>query len=279
MPSIPANEEIKPRTDSSDIGQLDFFLCTMSNYSYKDDQATMEAPIFSLATREDLKIWRWTSVDGRKSVEVIPSLYGRATIRDKDILIYATSQLLAGINSGLPTSRTVKFVAYDYLMATHRGVRGEDYRAMRDGLDRLKGTSLKTNIYTSGLNSTSSFGLIDNYRIIERSSTDARMIAIEMTLSQWLYNAIEAKEVLTIPSDYFLLRKPLERRLYEIARKHVGRQGMWKVSLATLASKCGSTTTRLRKFREAMNHASKADNLPEYRITILGPNEILFSGR
>lgn len=158
-------------------------------------------------------------------------------------------------------------------------MRGEDYQAMRDGLDRLKGTSLKTNICTSGFKSTSSFGLIDNYRIIERSSTDARMVAVEMTLSQWLYNAIEAKEVLTIPSEYFLLRKPLERRLYEIARKHVGRQGMWKVSLATLASKCGSTTARLRKFREAINYASKADNLPEYRITILGPNEILFSGR
>ncbi len=36
--------------------------------------------------------------------------------------------------------------------------------------------------------------------------------------------AIKAHEVLTLPPDYFRLRKPTERRIYEIARKHCGKQ-------------------------------------------------------
>jgi len=48
----------------------------------------MEAPVFTLATKEDLKVWRWESEDGTKSVEVAPSVYGRASMHDKDVLIY-----------------------------------------------------------------------------------------------------------------------------------------------------------------------------------------------
>ena len=50
------------------------------------------------------------------------------------------------------------------------------------------------------------------------------MIAIEVTLSKWLYNALQAHEVLTVHRDYFRLQKPLERRLYKLARKHCGHQ-------------------------------------------------------
>lgn len=56
--------------------------------SFKDDGTTMEVPVFSLATKEDLQVWRYVSEDGKKAVEVAPSIYGRATQHDKDVLIY-----------------------------------------------------------------------------------------------------------------------------------------------------------------------------------------------
>ncbi|HNG37037.1 MAG TPA: replication initiator protein A, partial [Nitrosomonas sp.] len=67
----------------------DVVVCELVNYSFKDDAATMEAPIFSLSTQEDKQIWVWTSNDGTKTVEVKPSFFGRATIFDKDLLIFA----------------------------------------------------------------------------------------------------------------------------------------------------------------------------------------------
>lgn len=45
----------------------DYFVCDLQNYSFKDDTATMEAPIFSLSTQEDQKLWVWTSGDGKKN--------------------------------------------------------------------------------------------------------------------------------------------------------------------------------------------------------------------
>ena len=46
------------------------------------------------------------------------------------------------------------------------------------------------------------------------------MISVKVSLSDWMYNAVLGHEVLTLHRDYFRLRKPLERRVYEIARKH-----------------------------------------------------------
>lgn len=267
-------------TKPSDAGaHREFFLCTASHYSLKADQPTMEAPIFSLSTKRDLQIWRWQSAGGTKTLEVIPSAYGRATVRDKDLLIYATSHLIAAMNAGFAPHRTLRFTAYDFLSATHRGLRGEDYQALRQCLDRLKGTTLKTNIATGGKVRTAAFGLVESYVIVERSTSDPRMCAVEITLSEWLFEAILAMEVLTLSPEYFLLRKPLERRLYEIARKHVGMQSVWTVGLDTLATKCGSNTARPRKFRKAIRQACREDRLPDYRIDLLATDKVLFSRR
>jgi plasmid replication initiation protein len=74
------------------------------------------------------------------------------------------------------------------------------------------------------------------------------MASIELTLSEWLYNAIVATEVLTLSRDYFRLRKGLERRLYELARKHCGLQAKFTISLETLLKKSGATCS-IREFR------------------------------
>jgi len=82
----------------------------------------------------------------------------------------------------------------------------------------LSGTRIATNITTADTEVLDGFGLIDRYRIV-RETRDGRMQEIEVKLSDWVFNAINAREVLTLSRNYFRLRKPLERRLYEIARK------------------------------------------------------------
>lgn len=72
---------------------------------------------------------------------------------------------------------------------------------------------------------------------IVRETRDGRMQEVEIKLADWVFNAIQAKEVLTLHRDYFRLRKPLERRIYELARKHCGAQNGWKISLALLQKK------------------------------------------
>lgn len=256
----------------------DFFLCDMFDYAIKDDGASMEAPIFTLATRPDLSIWSWKSQDGNRSVEVYPSVKGRATQHDKDVLIYVISQLTEGINKGRPdtVNRTVRFVVHDYLVTTNKSVSGDEYKRLQAALERLRGTSITTDIKTGGHRVKEGFGLIDSYSIIERSQENERMIALEVTLSKWLFNAVQAHEVLTINRDYFRLRKPLERRLYELARKHCGHQAMWHIGLDLLREKCGSKM-ELKAFRRAIRGMVQDDMLPDYRMSLdAAKDQVLF---
>ena len=87
----------------------------------------------------------------------------------------------------------------------------------------------------------------------------------EVILSQWLWRAIEAHEVLTLHPDYFRIRRPLERRLYEIARKHCGIQPSWSISTARLYEKC-AIKSPLLYFRCQMRKIAAANALPEYRF-------------
>ncbi len=255
----------------------DFFLADLFDYAMKDDGASMEAPIFTLATKPDLSIWTWTSKDGNKSIKVAPSVLGRATQFDKDVLIYVVSQLTEALNRGREDaqSRTVRFTVYDYLVTTNRGVGGADYKRLQEAFERLAGTRITTDIRTGGERVKEGFGIIDTWRIIEKSKEDERMVAVEITLSRWLYNAVQAFEVLTIHPDYFRLRKPLARRLYEIARKHCGHQTSWAIGLELLREKAGSKST-IKEFRRAVRAIEADDSLPEYRVVVGHDDKVTF---
>ncbi len=102
------------------------------------------------------------------------------------------------------------------------------------------------------------------------------MVKLEVTLSEWLYNSIIGEQVLSINRDYFRLRKPIERRLYEIARKHCGQQPInWKISVKNLHKKVGSTAT-LSKFKFTLNHIIKHNHLPDYSIKMDANNVVFF---
>lgn len=249
---------------------VDFFICDVLDAIPKDDMASMEHPIFSLSTRPDTRILSYEH--GPNTIEIVPSGKGLATIHDKDILIYCISQLIAGMNDGEAPSRTLHIKAYDLLVSTNRETSGNGYRRLREAFERLRGTSITTNIETKDEVITSGFGLIDSWEIV-RKSKDGRMVSVSVTLSKWMYNAILGREVLTLHRDYFRLRKPLERRVYEIARKHCGRQDSWRVGLDTLRKKCGSNSP-LRTFRMMIRALVEHDHLPDYAVTLEGDTAV-----
>ena len=76
-----------------------------------------------------------------------------------------------------------------------------------------------------------------------------------------------AKSVLTLSRGYFHLRRPLERRLYELARKHCGRQPEWRISLEVLQKKAGSTSPR-RVFRAMLRDMITDGNMPDYTLML-----------
>lgn len=241
----------------------DFFLCDMFDASPKDDLASMEHPMFSLATRPDRSIrqYRHNGIE----VTVTPSVRGRATIHDKDVLIYCVSQLMAALNAGRAISRTLRLTAHDLLTATRRDTGGDAYARLREAFERLAGTRITTNIAQGGLETTSGFGLIEAWEIV-RKTRGGRMVSVSVTLSDWLFHAVLSRSVLTLSRDYFNLRKPLERRIYELARKHCGAQRDWTIRLPLLQRKAGSEAP-VRVFRAAIRRMIAADLLPDYALS------------
>lgn len=244
--------------------QRDFFICDAMDAVPKDDLGSMEHPIFSLSTKPDTRIRRYEH--NGVGIEVTPSVKGIATIFDKDVLIYIVSQLVSKMEQGREPNRTVRLVAYDLLVATNRNTDGDAYLRLHEAFERLRGTTITTDILTGGQRTQRGFGLIESWEIVSRSAENEKMVAVEATLSTWFFRAVVAREVLTISRDYFRIRRPLERRLYEIARKHCGHQTSWTVGLELLHKKTGASCS-VKEFRRMLRESAKTDHLPDYRLS------------
>lgn len=263
----------------------------------KDEVISMDIPFFSLAKRSDddnkIKVYK----DGNRSVTIVPPLIGSATIFDKDLLIYATSLIMDLINRGEEPARSFDVESTDFLRKTHRGCGRPSYEGILPMLMRLQGTTIHTNIETGGVVQMKGFGIIESYEILakkERLETKphpktgktesrevVRPLKFRFTLSEWFYNSVKDKRVLTLDEKYFTLPTAIERRLYEIARRHCGSVPMWAIDIGLLAKKVG-TAQPMYQFRESLRFAIKDDRLPRFHIALdvgVKPNQVVFYTR
>ncbi len=243
----------------------DFFVLDALDVAPRSDMASMEHPIFSLSTKPETRPLKYTH--GENSLEIIPSVLGLPTVFDKDELIYCISRLIAMQNEGRQIGPCIRLTTHDLLVQTNRPTNDLGYERLAPALDRLKGVSLKTNIKTGDEMTTRGFGLISEYEYNRKGSMFAdRLRYLEIELSPWLFRAIEACEVLPISRGYFRLRRPLDRRIYELARKHCGQQNHWRVSLEVLQKKSGSNSPA-KKFAFFIRHLTASNHLPDYTMT------------
>jgi len=265
---LPAPPRSKRRTKPSPLlpdrhRQHDLFICDVGDAILKDVMAQMEHPFYALSKKPDTKVRRYQN--GEHWLEITPSVKGLATIYDKDILIYCISKVMAAIKAGEQPGQRVRINAHEMLIFTNRGTSGREYLGLMEALDRLEGTRIRTNIITGDEEQIDGFGLVDASSIRRKHGLDGRLLWCEIKLSDWVFNAIANQEVLTLHRDYFRLRKPLDRRIYEIARKHCGQQKSWKISVKKLLLKSGSRSVE-KRFRQMVKELASHDHLPDYKV-------------
>lgn len=254
--------------------QLDFFICDVADAVLKDLMPTMEHPFYALSKKPDTTVRRYEHQGNW--LEVIPSVKGQATIYDKDILIYAVSQVMHKLNQGERVDRTLRFSPRELLIFINRGTGGKDYDAFVEALERLMGTVIKTNITTyhdgSGVargdeEELGLFHLVEKAHVRRKGGTEnGRILWAEIQISEWIFNSIRRQKVLTLHRDYFRLRKPIERRVYEIARKFCGGQPAHEVGLEKLLKRTGARMP-LKRFRHVMRDLVRHDHLPDYSVS------------
>jgi len=244
--------------------ELEFFIADeVELSSFRDEMASMEHPFFALKGG-DTKIRKYKN--GNVTVTVKATADGLATIFDKDVWIYSISKLQEAINNHKEISKTICFTPYDFFVTANRNKSGRSYEELRKSLSRLAGTRIETNVvYSEDSRKTENFGLIDKWVILEEKKGKLDIGMIEITLPDWLYQALHKKKMLKISPDYFRIRKAIDRRLYEIARKHCGHQVEFTIALEKLHLKTGSTAL-LKMFRHNIKQLAKTNDLPDYGL-------------
>jgi plasmid replication initiation protein len=264
------NAHVLTSQEAADEEQEDLFLAGVVDTPLRDDRALMEFPFFSLTKRPQMKVLVFEREDVK--ITVSPGPRGTASMWDRDVLVYAVSKVNEALERGHKVTNKVQFIAHDFLKMTHRGTNKGSYELLKDALFRLRSTTVETTIASDGKRNTRGFGWIDSFEIIEDEKPDGtrRMRAVEITLSDWMFRALaKERRVLAISPDYFKLDGGLERRLYQLARKHVGKQRQWRIGLPLLAQKVGSAQ-QLRFFKRDLKRVIDADSIPDYRFQIEG---------
>jgi len=255
----------------------DFFILDVADAAPKDDLASMEHPVFSLSVKPDMRELEYEH-NGRR-LRVVPSGKGLATIMDKDILLYCISKMVHSKNMGEDITPWVEMSAHEVMVSTNWRTNDASYQRFEEALIRLKGTVLLTDIATDGHTQTRGFGLIDEFEINRKNSKGdpspfGRLTQIRVKVSDWTYRAVIGMEVLTISPLYFRLRRPLERRIYELARKHVGDQSHpFVINISVLQKKVGSSSPE-KKFRFFLKQIAADGHIPDYDIAVDGAKAI-----
>ena len=244
---------------------LDFFFADVITPALRDQRDTMAIPFFSLSKRKRTKPIEYKK-NGVKVTVAGLTTTGIATIWDADFLIWAASQLNEAIKRGERPTRRLWVVPYHFLVQTKRiepGYKGSGpYKRFEEGLRRLQGTTIETNIKAGGEYIARSFSWIDSWEA--HKDEKGRIKGVEVWLSEWFFRrVVRDKAILSITPDYFFLTGGIERWLYRIVRKHCGNNDLWSFTAKGLYEKY-PPGREFRKFKSDLKKIVQADCLPEY---------------
>lgn len=228
--------------------------------SWKSDIFSLELPLFALSGQDITGIWQWQNRGGSRQlcIRVKDPALGRATIYDRELLIYFCSQLCQHQSQGSSLTNRLRFSIAGFLRDTGRDQGGRGYRAVEKSLQRLCNTEF--DYCQEGLLELKQ-PLLASWVKLSYSGEQR----IEVELPSWLLDAVQRRQVLSLHPEYLQLRKPLAKRLYEMARKHCGRQREWRIGIDALHLKSGSQSSR-REFRRMLKTVLAESPLPGYQL-------------
>jgi len=225
----------------------------VADAGHRDQLDLMAVPIVSLAKSKRSTPIEFTKGDVKVEVSA-PAHIGIATIWDLDAM-----------NRGETPPPTIAAPAYDILKGVKRHTSGTEYRRLKEALDRLKATTIRTTIRAKGKRGET-FSLIERVRWAE--DEQGRPLGIEVTVPQWLHSAVTDRRVLALDPRYFDITSGLGRWLYRLARKQAGdRSDGWRWSIADLHERSGVANSR-KQFAYDLRKVIESNALPEYWLSL-----------
>ena len=245
--------------------QLDLFVALIGDVPLRDEREAMTAPLVALSKNKRTRI-EWTGPSGQRVLVTAPEEYGVATIWDYDVLLWAISQINAAMKSHLAVSPRISFQPYALLRAVGRDTGGKGYVELKAALHRLRatGVSYESKALDGKRRKQGAFNLLTAFEIEEDDEGRAKGAWIE--LPTWLFEAVQLdRSILAISPRYFDLTSGLDRFLYRLARRHVGRQQGFAFTFRDLHGRSG-TSQSFGDFSRDLRKAITRNALPEYSL-------------
>lgn len=251
--------------------------------SVKGERNIMAYPWFDLDRRALKSRIAFADIEVGVTIEVrAGGAGGCPTIYDKDLILYAATVIAKRADDGeflgTDADRTIDFTIHDFMRVAGRSTDKHSYDGFHAMLDRLTTASIRTSIEIAAGDGESDgmdgwFTWFESGTAVKyRRTADGqkRVQRVRIVVGKWLWNAIvKDRKILTYDRGYFDL-DPVERRLYDLARVHVGRQERWHIGLAKLQKRIGDNR-RLAKFADAILAIQERDSLPTYRFRVVTP--------
>lgn len=249
----------------SGADQLDLFVADLVDVPVKGERETLSLPFFSLSKGKRTQM---TYAANGVTVDLAaPAQYGIATIWDSDVLVWCASEIIAARERGRETSPRLSLRPYELLRSIGRDTGGKHYKDLHQALQRLKATTVRTNVRGPGGDRSVLFSWLERVQIDYDKSGNGRIV--EITLPQWFYDAVINGTVLTLSPEYFQLSSGLARWLYRLVRRHAGNQSMgWTFTMEELHRKSGSAQ-QFKYFAREIRRLVAADSLPEYHLELV----------
>ena len=224
---------------------MEYFECKMKYMTLRSDIFSMFWPIYALDGKsKDCVEFEYRGV----SLTIAPSEFGRVTVKDKEVIIYCLSHLMAAQNMKIEINRKVLLCRYDFLKTTNRGTSGKEYKILDNALKRLKGTKFTTDATISDIKIPESTSMIEEFRKVQINES----VYWEITLPEWLFAVVQNRKVLKLDDGYFNL-KPFERRLYEVCKKCCGRKPSYAFPIDNMKKRIGVKLTK-SQFKRRLTH-------------------------
>jgi plasmid replication initiation protein len=239
----------------------------MMMHCYFAHQLIKRNPITELPTYDDGKI----------RIEVRGTKIGVATIDDAEILLYVLSLAAAKFDRGEPVTSQFTFTLKDYADVAGLVQSGSVSKTLGEALDRLKETTVKTNMESGGKVYVEGFSWIEKFwydrgkdGTVNGKKRKGRINSITVRFCDFLWRAVVIDRNLLSYNRSFFDLSPLKRRLYELARVHCNDRPAFRISLTSLRDRVG-TANELRYFKsdlEAILAEDPKSPLLGYTFTI-----------
>jgi plasmid replication initiation protein len=246
--------------DEGNLNVLPFFMGE-NNPNLRELYDFMAYPFFSLSKRKTSRI-----LFTYKKIEIkifAPDETGIATIYDSDFLIWLTSQIANLRNRGIVPPQTILVKPSSFFRDTGRHRTGKEYRAFASTLERLKTTTIITNIKAGDYTYAKGFSWINSFETVK--DKNSKMLGVKIELAKWFYDrCVKDKAYLSLDPAYFSLTRGFDRWLYGLARKYCGSNEVWIFKIQTLYKLYPNRNRKYRFFKHDLLSLVKKNHLPEY---------------